>query len=289
MAGRPLARLCRLYWRLRCLLADAHNHTRTTPRGLPNLVIWHNGEIGDVTRNGPGSGAPRTVPSSSGHRNTVLVAALSRTTLLCLRQGDLPSSFSLFLFLFCFSVCFRVCRSKTFHVLFWLVGDPRPQEFQPRRRCEAGPAAPKPMTPGNGATFLWRHAVDQRFGAAVDNTRGVVIPSPRLLLRRPPVPPAIQLVSEYHMVFCFPAALVSLGCGHRRATEGSGLYQTQPLNLPLGAPRRANFSVGSVRGLGFGVTPRVLVSIGDFTYKAFGLYGRSHPSQRALTFGEMAL
>ena len=26
------------------------------------------------------SGAPRTVPSSSGHRNTVLVAALSRTT-----------------------------------------------------------------------------------------------------------------------------------------------------------------------------------------------------------------
>ena len=80
--GRPRARLCRLYWRLRCLLADAHKYRRNTPRGLPNLVIWHNGEIGDVTRNGLVSGAPRTVPSSSGHRNTVLVAALSRTTLL---------------------------------------------------------------------------------------------------------------------------------------------------------------------------------------------------------------
>ena len=44
--------------------------------------------------------------------------------------------------------------------------------------------------------------------------------------------------------------------------------------------------LGSVRGLGFGVTPRVLVSIDDFTYKAFDLYGRSYPSQRALTFGE---
>ena len=33
--------------------------------------------------------------------------------------------------------------------------------------------------------------------------------------------------------------LVSLWCGHRRATERSGLYQTQPLNHPLGAPRRA--------------------------------------------------
>ena len=29
------------------------------------------------------------------------------------------------------------------------------------KRCEADPAAPKPMAPGNGATFLWRHAVDR--------------------------------------------------------------------------------------------------------------------------------
>ena len=38
-------------------------------------------------------------------------------------------------------------------------------------RCKAGPAAPKPMAPSNDATFLWRHAADRRFGAAVDNTR----------------------------------------------------------------------------------------------------------------------
>ena len=59
----------------------AQVQTKHAPRPFPNLVIWHNGEIGDVTRNGLVSGAPRTVPSSSGHRNTVLVAALSRTTL----------------------------------------------------------------------------------------------------------------------------------------------------------------------------------------------------------------
>ena len=90
------------------------------------------------------------------------------------------SLFILFLFLFV------VCRSKTFP--FYLAGDPRSQEFRPRRRCEAGPAAPKPMAPGNDATFSWRHAVDRRFGAAVDNTRGVVIPSPHLLLRPLPFP-----------------------------------------------------------------------------------------------------
>ena len=80
MEGRPRARLCRLYWRLRCLLADAHNtsHAKHSP-GPSDLVTWHNGEIGDATRNGPVDGAPRTVPSSSGHRNTVLAAALSRT------------------------------------------------------------------------------------------------------------------------------------------------------------------------------------------------------------------
>ena len=32
--GRPRARLCRLDWRLRCLLADAHNHTRNIPGGF---------------------------------------------------------------------------------------------------------------------------------------------------------------------------------------------------------------------------------------------------------------
>ena len=55
------------------------------------------------------------------------------------------SLFILFLFLF------RVFHSKT---SFYWAGDPRSQEFRPRRRCEAGPAAPKLMTPGNGITFL---------------------------------------------------------------------------------------------------------------------------------------
>ena len=59
-----------------------------------------------------------------------------------------------FLFCFsfiCFSVCFRVCHSKT---SFYWAGDQRPQEYRPRRRCEAGPAAPKPMASGNDVTFL---------------------------------------------------------------------------------------------------------------------------------------
>ena len=44
--GRPRARLCRLYWRLRCLLADAHKYRRNNPRGLSCLVI-------SQERNGP--------------------------------------------------------------------------------------------------------------------------------------------------------------------------------------------------------------------------------------------
>ena len=60
------------------------------------------------------------------------------------------------------------------------------------RRCEAGPAAPKPMAPGNGATFLWRHAFDRRFGDAVDSTmddtRRCRHPTPASLLRSLPYP-----------------------------------------------------------------------------------------------------
>ena len=47
-------------------------------RGSPlSCVIWHNGEIGDVTTWETPRGAPRTVPSSSGKRNTVLIATLT--------------------------------------------------------------------------------------------------------------------------------------------------------------------------------------------------------------------
>ena len=75
------------------------------------------------------------------------------------------------------------------------------------------------------------------------------------------------------------APLVSLGCGHRRATERSGLEPSSRRPAPSHQPS----GFGSVRGLGFGVTPRALVSIDDFTSEAFDLYGRSHPSQRALS------
>ena len=43
------------------------------------------------------------------------------------------------------------CRSET-NSVYW-AGDPRSQEFRPRRRCEAGPAAPNPMASGHDVTF----------------------------------------------------------------------------------------------------------------------------------------
>ena len=48
------------------------------------------------------------------------------------------------------------------------------------------------MAPGNGATFLWRHAFDRRFGDAVDSTmddtRRCRHPTPASLLRSLPYP-----------------------------------------------------------------------------------------------------
>ena len=82
------------------------------------------------------------------------------------------SLFILFLFLFV------VCRSETSftglvtqgHRSFGLEEGAR----RARRRRTRWRQA-------HDATFSWRHAVDRRFGAAVDNTRGVVIPArPRL-------------------------------------------------------------------------------------------------------------
>ena len=85
------------------------------------------------------------------------------------------------------------------------------------------------MAPGNDATFLWRHAADRRFGAAVDNTRRCRHPIPASPFRPLPFP-------RFACVRGTP--MVSLGCGHRRATERPKLYQRQPLNLPIGGPRR---------------------------------------------------
>ena len=56
-------------------------------------------------------------------------------------------------------------------------------------RCKAGPAAPKPMAPGNGVTFLWRHAVDRRFRCSRRQHSEVVSSShPRIPLSATPVP-----------------------------------------------------------------------------------------------------
>ena len=86
--------------------------------------------------------------------------------------------------LFCFSFFLFFCRVK-FPVLV-----PPQQNFafiglviQGYRRvglgrCEAGPAAPKPMAPGNNdATFLWRHAVDQSSAQTSTALGGVVTPA----------------------------------------------------------------------------------------------------------------
>ena len=187
----------------------------------------------------------------------------------------------------CFSFCFRVCHSKT---SFYWAGDPRSQEYRPRRRCEAGPAAPKPMAPGNGATFLWRHAVVRRFGAAVDNTRSSEVSSSHFsasLLWPLPFP-------LFARVRATP--MVSLGCGHRRAAERSpGLYPTQRFepssrrSAPVYQPTRSWLGP---RTLGLVSPPRALVSARERTRPStFPLIvvGRSHPSlrpMRSLASGE---
>ena len=116
----------------------------------------------------PGSGSP---PKEARRGRPVLPRSVVWRGLRGGAAGAAGSMSSLrrppieFLFV---SLFVRVCHSKT---SFYWAGDPRPQEYRPRRRCEAGPAAPKTMAPGTDATFLWRHAADRRFGAAVDNTR----------------------------------------------------------------------------------------------------------------------
>ena len=95
----------------------------------------------------------------------------------------------------------------------------------------------------------WRQAMTSLSCDAMPSTDGSAQPSTTLEVSssHPRVSPfGVLPFPAYHS---FPstaglrttrlrAPLVSLGCGHRRATERSGLYQTRPLNLPLGAPRR---------------------------------------------------
>ena len=122
------------------------------------------------------------------------------------------------------------------------------------------------------------HTVDRRFGAAVDNTRRCRHPIPASLLRSLPF---------LRFTRVRVTSMVSLGCGHRRAAERSGLHQTQRLNLPLGAPRRAInlHGFGSDRRPGFGVSSRALVSVRERTRPStFPLIvvGRCHPSLRPM-------
>ena len=103
-------------------------------------------------------------------------------------------------------------------------------------RCEAGPAAPKPTAAGSGATYLWRHAVGRMFRRSRRQHSAVSSSHPRIPLSGTPVP-AFRPYSG-PLVRGTPV-VVSLGCGHRRAKERLGLYQTQPLNLALDAPHRS--------------------------------------------------
>ena len=94
-------------------------------------------------------------------------------------RRPLPSGSVLLLFYFCFSLFFGFPQQTRFIGLVT-----KATGVSACKRCEAGPAAaPKPMAPDNDATLLWRHAVDRRFGAAVDNTRRCRHPIPASLLR----------------------------------------------------------------------------------------------------------
>ena len=132
------------------------------------------------------------------------------------------------------------------------------------------------MAPGDDATFWWRHAVDRRFGAAFDNARGVVIPSPRPSFRPLPFP-------RFTRVRATP--VVSLRCGHRRATEKVGALSDSALEPSFSAPR-AGPSTYTVlaRFEDLGLVSHSLAPWG--TNEDFGLSTirgrRSHPNLRPM-------
>ena len=143
----------------------------------------------------------------------------------------------MFLFLICYSFCgveFPLFDATIKIAFIGLVT--RGHRSVGLGRCEAGPAAPKPTAAGN-----WRHllvAPCRRPNVPTQPSTtlgGVVIPSPH--------PPFGYSRSRVSPVFGARVrgtpVVVSLGCGHRRAKERLGLYQTQPLNLALDAPHRS--------------------------------------------------
>ena len=184
-------------------------------------------------------------------------------------------------FLFCVSfyfvsLCLEFCHNKT---SFYWAGDPRSQEHRPT-------IVEKGARRARRRRNRWRQAMASLSCVAMPSTEGsaqpsttlggAVIPSPR---------PSFGHSRSRVLLVPELLRMVSVGCGHHRAAERPGLYQTQPLNLPLGAPRRAVdlCGFGSVRGLWFGVSPRALVSVRERTRPStFPLIvvGRSNPSRR---------
>ena len=98
----------------------------------------------------------------------------------------------------------------------------------------------------------------------------------------PASPPSATPVPRVHS--CPSSRWSPLRCGHRRATERLGLYQTQPLNLPLGAPRRAIISWLGSRTWVWCLPARSRLC--ERTNEVFVLpllvVGRDHPSLRPM-------
>jgi hypothetical protein len=140
------------------------------------------------------------------------------------------------------------------------------------------------MAPGHDVTFSWRHAVDRRFGAAVDNTRGVVIPSPRLLLRLLPFPaftrdrvPAGLLSGAatvgYREVWTLSDSALEPSSRRPAPTMNQKfLGRFEDLGLASSARSRLRGRTNEVFVLPLLVVGRVL--------RAFGLYGRWLPVGR---------
>ena len=101
------------------------------------------------------------------------------------------------------------------------------------------------MAPGNDATFLWRHAADRRFGAAVDNTRRCRHPIPAPPFRPLPFPRFARVRGTPMVSRAQPPS------SHREVGTLSGAALEPPTRRPV-PPPSTYMVVGSVRGLGFG-------------------------------------
>ena len=129
----------------------------------------------------------------------------------------------------------------------------------------------------------WRQAMPSLSCGAMPSTEGSAQPSKHSRCRHPIPASPPSASSRSPRTTRVRAPLVSLGCGHRRATERSGLEPSSRRPAPSHQPS----GFGSVRGLGFGVTPRALVSIDDsrlrpstFTVEVIRVNERRHSKRR---------